>query len=159
MRVTYFNHTDNTFRGLSHEEFLLITKHVLTEVLTEVSLFSWMILGEQTTWDVKEVSRTKNIPPTFQFIFSKNWKICCICNTCGSFLSPHVRESRFRNPGNFCLWNPKSWIFGMRNPTNDWNPESKFYWKILESSSWNPKSTAWNPESKTVLDFLTWDDS
>ena len=21
---------------------------------------------------------------------------------------------------------------------------------------WNPKSTAWNPESKTVLDFLTW---
>ena len=43
-----------------------------------------MILGKQTTWDVKEVSRTKNIPPTFQFIFSKNWKICCICNTCGS---------------------------------------------------------------------------
>ena len=21
---------------------------------------------------------------------------------------------------------------------------------------WNPESTAWNPESKTVLDFLTW---
>ena len=41
MRVTYCNRTDNTFRGLSHVEFLLITKHVLTVVL------------EQTTWDVK----------------------------------------------------------------------------------------------------------
>ena len=60
-----------------------------------------MILGEQTTWGVKEVSRKNNIPPTFQFIFSKNWKICCICNTCGSFLSPNVRKSRFRNLGTF----------------------------------------------------------
>ena len=24
-------------------------------------------------------------------------------------LSPHVRESGFRNPGIFCLWNPESW--------------------------------------------------
>ena len=69
MRLTYFNHTDNTFRGLSHEEFLLIAKHVLTIVLAKVSLFSYMILGEQTTWDVKEVSRTKYITSTFQFIF------------------------------------------------------------------------------------------
>ena len=23
--------------------------------------------------------------------------------------SPHVRESGFRNPGIFCLWNPESW--------------------------------------------------
>ena len=29
-------------------------------------------------------------------------------------------------------------------------------WK-LESRSMNPESTAWNPESKTVLDSLTWD--
>ena len=57
MRVTYCNRTDNTFRGLSHVEFLLITKHVLSVVL------------EQTTWDVKEVSRTKYIPSIFQFIF------------------------------------------------------------------------------------------
>ena len=88
MRVTYCNRTDSTFRGLSHVEFLLITKHVLTVVL------------EQTTLDVKEVSRTKYIPSTFQFIFSKNWKIGCICNTCGSFLSPHTRGIR--------LWNPLS---------------------------------------------------
>ena len=24
-------------------------------------------------------------------------------------ISPHVRESGFRNPGVFCLWNPESW--------------------------------------------------
>ena len=37
------------------------------------------------------------------------------------------------NPGNFCLWNPDSWVLesentaqGIRNPRNDWNPESKF---------------------------------
>ena len=23
---------------------------------------------------------------------------------------------------------------------------------------WNPESTAWNPESKTLLDYLTWGD-
>ena len=45
---------------------------------------------------------------------------------------------------------------GTRNPYKDLNPESKFHWHRLESSTWNPGSTAWNPESKTVLDFLTW---
>ena len=24
-------------------------------------------------------------------------------------MSPHVRESGFQNPGNFCLWNQESW--------------------------------------------------
>ena len=38
---------------------------------------------------------------------------------------------------------------GIRNPTEDSNPESKFYRQILEFSTWNP-------ESKTVLDSLTW---
>ena len=45
---------------------------------------------------------------------------------------------------------------GIRNPTEDWNPESRFHWQRLYSSTWNPESTAWNPESKTVLDSLTW---
>ena len=43
------------------------------------------------------------------------------------FRSPHVKESGFRNPENFCL------SFGIRNTaqririlTSDWNPESKF---------------------------------
>ena len=44
MRVTYCNRTDNTFRGLSHVEFLLITKHVLTVVFAEVSLFSFQFI-------------------------------------------------------------------------------------------------------------------
>ena len=29
-------------------------------------------------------------------------------------------------------------------------------WNLLESSTWNPYSTAWNPESKIVGNFLTW---
>ena len=60
--------------------------------------------------------------------------------------SPHVKESGFRNPENFFIWNPESWKFllvesgilglgirntgvGIRNPTNNSNPESKFHWK------------------------------
>ena len=37
--------------------------------------------------------------------------------------------------------------FGILYPTNDWDPE--FITRI-------PESTAWNPESKTVMDSLTW---
>ena len=37
------------------------------------------------------------------------------------------------------IWNPA--LFGIRNPL-----------------SWNPESTGWNPESKTVMDSLTWAD-
>ena len=81
--------------------------------------------------------------------------------------SPHVSECAFRNPRNFCWWNPESGKllvesgilgFGTRNPSKDLNPEPKFYWQRPESSTWNPEFTAWNPESKTVLDSLTWDD-
>ena len=39
---------------------------------------------------------------------------------------------------------------------NGGNPESKFHWQRLESSTWNPESPAWSPQSKTVLDSLTW---
>ena len=35
-----------------------------------------------------------------------------------------------------------------------WNPSSPG--KVLESINWNPEPTAFNPESKTVLDSLTW---
>ena len=48
--------------------------------------------------------------------------------------SPQIRESEFRNPGNFCLWNPRSLVLerrntaqGIWNPINDWNSDSKFY--------------------------------
>ena len=76
-------------------------------------------------------------------------------------LSPLVRKFGFRNAGNFCLGNLGIGIRnrgrGIRNPTNDWNPESKFHLQRLESSTWNPESTARNPESKTVLDSITWE--
>ena len=74
-------------------------------------------------------------------------------------ISPEVRESGFRNLGNFCFWNLESWVFGIQNtaqgirdPTKDWNPESEFFWQILESSTWNPKFTVWNPESHNRLE-------
>ena len=42
------------------------------------------------------------------------------------------------------MWNPA--LFGIQNPLS-WNPEF---------STRNPESTGWNPESKTVMDSLTW---
>ena len=46
-------------------------------------------------------------------------------------ISSHVTECGLRNPGNFLLWNPESWVLesritakGIRNPTNDLNLES-----------------------------------
>ena len=42
---------------------------------------------------------------------------------------------------------------GIQNPAYDWDPESKF--PLTEY----PESTALNPESKTVLNFLTWGES
>ena len=62
-------------------------------------------------------------------------------------ISSNVREYRFRNPGNFCFWNPGSppWeteiqpqesgiplTFAIRKPS--------FTEKDLESSNWNPES-------------------
>ena len=44
---------------------------------------------------------------------------------------------------------------GIWNPNNAWKPESEFYWQRFESNTRNLESKAWNPESKTVLDFLT----
>lgn len=39
---------------------------------------------------------------------------------------------------------------GIRNPGFPVPPT-----RILESSTWIPELTVWNPESKTVLDYLT----
>ena len=59
-----------------------------------------------------------------------------------------------QNTGKFCLWNSESLVLesgialmiGIQNPT-------------CTDKYWNPVPglvlTAWNPESKTVLDFLT----
>ena len=48
----------------------------------------------------------------------------------------------------------------IRNPTSKWNPESKFQWQqiripYLESGIYSVES---DPESKTVLDSVTWGD-
>ena len=56
----------------------------------------------------------------------------------------------------FYLWNPEYNSRNLETHYNDWNPESKFHWQKLECSAWNLESTVWNPESKTVLDSLTW---
>ena len=66
--------------------------------------------------------------------------------------SHHVRDSGFRNARNFGWWNQES------RKMCKWNPESTFHWQRLESSTWNLETTAWNPESKTVLDSLIWGD-
>ena len=90
-----------------------------------------------------------------------------------TMVSPQIKESGFRNPRNFYLWNPKSgqilpgksgnlgfgiwnWAQGIRNPMHSLL-ESRIHvpLRTLESSTWNPESTAWNPECKTVLDSLT----
>ena len=74
------------------------------------------------------------------------------------------KESRFRNPANFFLWNPESWkICLWKYPVIAWDLEfgniqlkgseipllmgiqSPSY--KLESIAWNPESIAWNPES------------
>ena len=90
------------------------------------------------------------------------------------YTSLHEKASVFRNPRNFCSSNPKyrkvllldsgivcieirktaQWIW---IPSNDCNPGSKLHWQSPESSTGIPESGAtWNPESKPVLDFLTW---
>ena len=63
-----------------------------------------------------------------------------------------------RNPEKFYSWNLDSWVLesGIPLSTGIRYPEAKFYWQILESSNCNPESTTWSPESKTVLDSLTW---
>ena len=81
----------------------------------------------------------------------------------GKFLLAELGILALENHAND--WNSESKFYwqkirnpvpGTRNPYKDLNPESKFHWHRLESSTWNPGSTAWNPESKTVLDSLTW---
>ena len=55
------------------------------------------------------------------------------------------------------IWNPGFW-----NPEYSSDKESGIPRTIgIQNPSstdkdWNPESTAWSPESKTVLDFLTW---
>ena len=72
--------------------------------------------------------------------------------------SLRVEEIWITDSGKYFLVKSGILGFGIRNtaqriwnPTKDWNPESKFYQQ-------RPESRAKNPESKTVLDPLTWGD-
>ena len=67
--------------------------------------------------------------------------------------SPQVTEIEFRNPRNFCLWNPESWALKSgihlkesRIPLTFGIQKFKFHWQRLETSKCSPESTAWNPE-------------
>ena len=77
--------------------------------------------------------------------------------------SPHVRESRFRNLGNFRTWNPESWALepgkqlkesGIPQAIGILNPSSTE--KDLESGNWNPESRIHDVESRIqdCLGFL-----
>ena len=63
-------------------------------------------------------------------------KTLCAILSLSTLVLPHVSKSGFQNLGNICLWNPE------------------FQVPLTQ----NPESTAWNPQSKTVLDYLTWSD-
>ena len=67
---------------------------------------------------------------------------------------PHVRESSFWKPGNFCVCNPESGkvLLIDSGTLGFWNKAQG----IRNPSSTDKESTSstWNPESKTVLDSL-----
>ena len=60
-------------------------------------------------------------------------------------MSPRVRESGFRNPGIFCLWNPES----------HQRLESRIRVLLTNTGIQYLESGIRSPESKTVLDSLT----
>jgi len=68
---------------------------------------------------------------------------------------PHVRESGFRNPANFCLWNPESWALESGIQLKDSGIHQRLESGTQFPLTKNPKFSSWNPESKTVLDILT----
>ena len=101
-----------------------------------------------------------------EFVFLKN---VLLCNN--SFLGLQIASAYFaprkgiQIPDSGRLLLVESGILGFairntsqefRNPIKDRNPESKFLWQRLKFSVLNLEPTAWNPESKTVLDSLTW---
>ena len=66
-------------------------------------------------------------------------------------LNKEILACGIRNPG---LWNTE---YSSRNPQSHLGLESEIQDPLtikLVSSTSNPESTAWNPESKTVMDFL-----
>ena len=77
-------------------------------------------------------------------------------NTWRTELFYYILTCGILDPGNFCSWNPGILGFGIWNPAKDRirNPSSSD--KESGSQYMDPESMAWNPNSETVLDFLSW---
>ena len=69
---------------------------------------------------------------------------------------PHVGQSGFQTPGNFCCRNWKSWALesGIHPKESEipltfgiWDPSSTY----KESRIQNPESTGWSPETRMIL--------
>ena len=58
----------------------------------------------------------------------------------------------------FYMWNPESWALEPGIQLKEYEIPLTIGIRIPSSTDKNPESTAWNPEPKTVLDYLTWGD-
>ena len=94
------------------------------------------------------VSEVQHVYPVY-FIVFPSFKT----NVCEVIDWPHVRQSGFQNPGNFCFRNLKSWALESGiHPKESEMPVTFEIWD--RSSTWgirNPESTAWNPETRMIL--------
>ena len=93
---------------------------------------------------------------TSSHAFEHMWPIAL----CKGIQLPEFREIFASGIRNLEVWNLEC-SQGVRNLTKDWNPESQFHRQrkpVPVSGIRNPESMAWNPESKTVWDSVTWGD-
>ena len=71
----------------------------------------------------------------------------------------HVKGIRIPESAKFLLMKSGILGFGIQSTAQkNWNWESSATDKQLGIHSWNLESMAWNPECKSLLDFLTWDE-
>lgn len=106
-------------------------KSVSLDNLYKTSSFTFWKLWVHVTW-------IQNPQWNVIVLLFTNVESCYSCDT----------SKVIQNTGKFFLWNLEP-VLMIRIQ----NPESR-YW-ILESMVQNQKSTAWNPASKNVLDYLT----
>ena len=77
-------------------------------------------------------------------------------STSESFTTAHVRESGFRNLETFCLRNPGLQALESGIQLKEFTIPLTTGIRDQSATGKNPESNTWNPESKTVLDTLTW---
>ena len=164
---------------LSSERDKKISGHLFTSsIKREFSHFPLVVAVTVKKWTRKRDARAELLFCLFnQLLF---WRSCCrrrrgilkslvSCSALfKAFLNLTECKQRiwFLESGKFLFVESAILGFWIQNTAQEsgialnrtWNPESKFHWQRLESSTWNPESGAWNPESKNVLDSLTWGD-